>query len=407
MKISYNWLQGLVGKKLPAPDKVAELLTFHSFEVESINKNGSDWVLDIDILPNRAHDCLSHLGIAREIAVLLKYPFKETNYKEKIKEDKKMASELIEVKVEDQKLCPRYTARVIIDVEVGPSPQWIQERLKVCGLKPISNIVDIANYVMLETGQPLHAFDADKLKGGKIIVRKAEKGEKITSLDNEKYHLDQNILVIADQKDPVCVAGIKGGIGPGVDSQTKRVILEAANFDFQAIRKASRQLKLITDASWRFEHQLDPNLTQEAIDMSAYLIQELAQGKVLKGLVDVYPKKVKPKKINLNNDQVRSLLGINISDKEISDILKRLGLDKTIPTKRLDINIPEDLIEEVGRVYGFAKIPSQLPSAVLVPAQKNEDLFYQNKVKDILANLGFSEVYNYSLLDKKKKIQLS
>jgi len=414
MKISYNWLQDLVGKKLPVPEKLADLLTFHSFEVEGVEKYGKDWILDIDVLPNRAHDCLSHLGIAREIAALLKIPFKPVDYSKKIKESKDLAGKIVKIDAKDKELCPRYTARVIVDVKVGASPQWIKERLKVCGLKPISNIVDIANYVMLETGQPLHAFDADKLKSSQeikqIIIRQANKGEKIISLDNEKYDLDENILVIADEKDPVCIAGIKGGIGPGIDGQTKRVVLEAANFNPLIIRRGSKQLNLRTDASWRFENGLDPNLTQEAINMCAYLIQELAGGQALKGMVDVYPKKTSPRKVSLNPDEVRSLLGVNISDKEIGDILKRLGfavkgvkdkLQVTVPTRRLDVSIAEDLIEEVGRVYGFEKIPSQLPAATLIPALRRNDLIYQNKVKDILTNLGFIEVYNYSLLDKK------
>jgi len=412
MKVSYNWLQDLlarhslgkggVGHKLPEPNKLADLLTFHSFEVKVIEKQGNDWVLDVDVLPNRAHDCLSHQGVAREIAVLLKIPFKVIDYSEKIKESNKLADKEVKIKVEDTELCPRYTARVIVDVKVGSSPSWIQDRLKACGLKSINNVVDIANYVMIETGQPLHAFDADKLANGQIIVRRAKKGEKIVSLDNEKYDLDQNILVIADQKDPVCVAGIKGGIGPGVDGETKRIIIEAANFDFQSIRNTSRQLNLKTDASWRFENELDPNLTQEAVGMCAYLIQNIASGKVLKGRIDIYPKKIEPKRIKLDNDYVRNLLGIKISNKEISDILKRLGLDKDIPTRRLDISIQEDLIEEVGRIYGFEKITSQLPSAILIPAQRSEDLIYQNKVKDILTNLEFTEVYNYSLLSDKE-----
>jgi len=412
MKVSYDWLQDLVDppslklrrakKKLPEPNKLADLLTFHSFEVEEVEQQGKDRILDIDVLPNRAHDCLGHQGVAREIAALLKIPFKEVDYGKKIKESRELASKAVEVEVEDKELCPRYTARVVDKVKVGSSPDWIKERLKACGLKPISSIVDIANYVMLETGQPLHAFDANKLASGKIIVRRAKKGEKITSLDNDKYDLDENILVIADEKNPVCVAGIKGGIEPGVDEQTKRVVLEAANFNPLVIRQGSKKLNLKTDASWRFENGLDPNLTQEAVDMAAYLIQDIAGGKIFKGRVDVYSKKVSPKKIKLDNDQVRKLLGVKISDKEISDILKRLGLDKEIPTRRPDISIPEDLIEEVGRIYGFEKIPSQLPEAVLIPAQRSEDLIYQNKVKDILTNLGFTEVYNYSLLDKKE-----
>ncbi len=426
MKISYNWLQDLVDKKLPVPEKLADLLTFHSFEVEGIEAKGGDWILDIDVLPNRAHDCFSHQGIAREIAVLLKIPFKPIDYSKKIKDSKDLASKIVKVEVKAQELCPRYTARAVVDVKIGASPQWIKDRLKVCGLKPISNIVDIANYVMLGTGQPLHAFDADKLGGNKIIVRRAKKGEKIISLDDEKYDLNENILVIADEKDPVCVAGIKGGIGPGIDGQTKRIILEAANFNPLIIRQASKQLNLRTDASWRFENGLDPNLTQEAIDMCAYLIQEIAGGQIFKGSVDIYPKKTQAKKINFDTGQARKLLGVNIPDKQMIDILKRLGFEVKkllvrsatpnkvrsrtpnsglrviVPTRRLDISIPEDLIEEVGRVYGFEKIPSQFPAATLIPALRRDDLIYQNKVKDILTNLGFTEVYNYSLLNKKE-----
>ena len=414
MKISYNWLQSFFDKKLPAPEKLADLLTMHSFETEAVGKAEDDYLLDIDILPNRAHDCASHLGVAQEISVLLKYPLKTVDYAKQIKKNKESAKDLIKVEIKDASLCPRYSARAVVEVKVGASPKWLKQRLRVCGLRPISNIVDIANYVMLETGQPLHAFDADKLEGkGKktLVVRLAKKGEKITSLDDEKYDLDQDILVIADSKDPVCVAGIKGGRGPEIDGQTSKVILEAANFSPQVIRQGSRKIKLQTDASWRFERDLDPNLTEEAIDMAAYLIQEIAGGKVLNGLVDVYPKKVNPKKIVLDTGQVKSLLGVNISNAEITNILKRLGfgirLNKdrigvTIPTKRLDINIPEDLIEEIGRVYGLEKISSQLPKAVLVTPERNEDLIYQNKIKDILINLGFSEAYNYSLVGDRE-----
>jgi len=269
---------------------------------------------------------------------------------------------------------------------------------------------------MLETGQPMHAFDADKLRGNRIIVRRAKKGEKIISLDNEKYDLDENVLVIADEKDPVCIAGIKGGINPAIDGQTKRIVLEAANFNPLVIRQGSKKINLRTDASWRFENGLDPNLTQEAINMCAYLIQDIAKGKILKGSIDVYQDKKEIKKINLDTSNVRNLLGINISDKEIVDILKRLDfktkamkdkLQVIIPSNRLDISIPEDLIEEIGRIYGFEKIPSQLPDAILIPSKKREDLIYQNKIKDILINLGFNEVYNYSLLSNKESIKLS
>ncbi len=462
MKISYNWLQSFFKKKLPSPEKLADLLTKHSFEAEAVSGQGTDYLLDVDVLPNRAHDCLSYIGLAREIAALLKCPFKAIDYGKKVRVNQKESiKNLVQVEVEDKNLCPRYTAGLLTDVKVGPSPQWMQERLKVCGLRPISNIVDIANYVMLETGQPLHAFDADKLeikgmlldhdlspkaKGRgvsrhalgvdrkpalnlkKIIVRRAKKGEKITTLDNEKYDLDENVLVIADEKNPVCIAGIKGGQGPAIDGQTKRVILEAANFSSQIIRQASKQLNLKTDASWRFEHQLDPNLTKDALDMAAYLIQEIAGGRAVKGIIDLYPNKVGSKKIKLEINQVKSLLGVDIPAKEIKSILEKLGFvvqgsplrnlglkgpnfgplrpkfesfQVIVPTRRLDVTIPEDLIEEIGRIYGFEKIPGRLPEAVLIPPVRNEDLIYQNKIRDILVNFGFSETYNYSFISEK------
>ena len=419
MKISYDWLQSFFQKKLPNPEKLADLLTKHSFETEFVRQIGNDYLLDVDVLPNRAHDCLSHLGVAREIAAFTNSKFQIPNSK-KIQNSKFKIQNFLKVKVEDKKDCPRYTARGVIDVKVDSSPKWLQERLKTCGLRPISNIVDITNYVMLETGQPLHAYDADKLESGeggkKIIVRRAKKGEKITTLDNEKYDLDKNVLVIADEKNPVCLAGIKGGRGPGIDGQTKKIVLEAANFSPQIIRQGSKQLKLETDASWRFEHQIDPNLTKEAIDLAACLIQEMAGGQVLEGVVDFYPNEVRPKKIRLNLDKVKNLLGVNIPKKEIIRILESLSfkiqnskfkiLYIVIPTRRIDVSIPEDLIEEIGRIYGFEKVPSQLPKATLIPPERNEDLVYQSKVRDILVNLGFSEVYNYSFVGDNGEIEV-
>ena len=407
MKISYNWLQSFFNKKLPEPEKLADLLTMHSFETEAVSKD----ILDIDILPNRAHDCMSHVGIAREISVLLDYPFKTTDYKKKIKESsKESADKIVKVEVKDEKLCPRYTARVIDNIEINPSPNWIQERLKSCGLRPISNVVDITNYVMLETGQPLHAFDCNKLASGKIIVRKAKKGEKIVSLDNEEYDLNENILVIADEKEPVCVAGIKGGKGPEIDSGTKRIVLEAANFNQEVIRNASKQLKLETDASWRFERELDPNLTEEAINQAACLIQDIAKGKVLKGTIDAYGNKIKEKKVVLDIEKANSLLGAKIPKKEAIKILEKLGfqaeekgsiLNILVPTRRIDVSIPEDLIEEIGRIYGFERIKSRMPKASLVPPVRNDNLIYRNKTKHIFINSGFSEAYNYSFISEK------
>jgi len=415
MIFSYNWLQDYIKEKLPKPEKLAELLAEHFFGVEEVKKIGDDFVLDIDVKPNRAGDCFSHFGIAREIAAIVNCKLQIEDWK--LKEDKNLkAKNFVKVEVKDKIACPRYTARVITDVKVGPSPKWMQDRLRVCGLQSISNIVDITNYVMLETGQPLHAFDFEKLKSyklkpKKLIIRFARKGEKIITLDDKKFDLDENILVIADERNPIAIAGIKGGKGPGIDNGTKLVVLESANFNSKVIRKGSKTLNLKTDASWRFEHGIDPNLTEIAINRASQLIQELAGGKIAQGLVDFYPSKIKPKKIYLEIDKVERLLGLKIPKKEIIKVLKSLEfkvrslqpkiLEVEIPTLRLDVSNPEDLIEEIGRIYGYEKIVSILPKALIIPPERNLEIFWQELAKDTLKENGFSEVYNYSFINKE------
>jgi phenylalanyl-tRNA synthetase beta chain len=414
MIFSYNWLKDYIKGKLSKPEKLAELLTIHSFEVGEVKKVGSDWVLDIEVLPNRAPDCFSHIGIAREIAAIT-----NSNHLEQlpiVREDKTIKTkDFVKVEIKNKMACPRYTARVVTDVKVAPSPKWMRERLKVCGLRPINNIVDVANYVMLETGQPIHAFDGEKLEEKRIIVRFAKKGERIVTLDEEKYDLDENILVIADAKKPVAIAGIKGGKIPEIAKSTKIVVLESANFNPRIVRRGSQKLGLITDASRRFEHGISPNLTETAINRAAYLIQKIAKGKVTKGLIDFYPKKVLPKRIRLDLDYTERLLGVKIPQREIKRILKRLGLkienwklkilNVVIPTFRLDISIPEDLIEEIGRIVGFEKIKAVFPTTTLVPPKRNTDRFWEEMTKNILKESGFTEVYNYSFFgDKEAKL---
>ncbi|MFH1611853.1 MAG: phenylalanine--tRNA ligase subunit beta [bacterium] len=412
MKISYNWLQDLIEEKLPNSEKLADLLSIRSFEIELAEKKDKDYILDVDVLPNRAHDCFSHQGIAREVAAILKLNLKTTDYSKIIKNKDGLVKNILNVEIKNKDLCRRYTACVLNNVKIEPSSKLIQSRLIACGLKPINNIVDITNYVMLETGQPMHAFDADKISENRlgqknIVVRRAQKGEKIKTLDGSEYDLDDNILLIADIKNPLCIAGIKGGTVSEINNNTKNIILEAANFEPTFTRRASQKLKLRTDASLRFEHDLDPNLTKEAIDMAVYLIDDLAGGSVVGDIFDVYPKKVLPKKIVLNLNDVNSLLGVTISIKQVSDILKRLGFkfqvlsskfQVEVPTKRIDVSIPEDLIEEIGRIYGYENISSQFPNAALIPPTTNEDVVYQNKIRNILIGFGFDEVYNYSFV---------
>jgi len=418
MKFSYNFLQSFFRSRLPKPEKLADLLTYHFAEVEGISKQGRDFLLDIDIRPNRGPDCFSYMGIAREIGAILKLPPLLPKSKRAIKETSKI-KELISISCQAKAGCLRYTAGIIKGVKVGSSPKWLKARLKSNNINPINNIVDATNYVMLETGQPLHAFDYDKIAGvktKKIIVRRAKKGEKITTLDDKEIKLDKDILIIADKKEPLAIAGIKGGKKAEITNKTTNILLEAANFDRILIRRASKKIGLKTDASRRFEYGIDPNLTQLAINRALALIQELAGGIIIPGRVDFYPKKPVPKRIKLKLDYVEKLLGVKIPVKEIKDILRRLGftfvpqgsaLSKKqilidVPSFRLDISYPEDIIEEIGRLYGYRKIPSKFPLVALIPPERNLEIFWENMIKDILKEAGFWEVYNYAFLSQEE-----
>jgi phenylalanyl-tRNA synthetase beta chain len=397
MKFSYNFLQSFFDKKLPQPEKLGDLLTLHIFEIETIDKVRDDYVLDIDITPNRAADCLSHYGIAKEISVITELKLKEI--KPRIKEVD--IDKTIKIEVKDSNECPRYTSRIITDVKVGESPKYIKDRLMSCGLEPINNIVDAANYVMLEMGQPMHAFDFDKVD--QIIVRKADK-ETIEGLDDKEYKLDSSILVIADSTKPIAIAGIKGGKNTGVSKETNTVLLEAANFDPLLIRETSRKLNLKTDASFRYEHGYDPNLTEISANRLAELIVEVAGGKVSK-LIDKYPKKRIPLKIKFNENKLERLLGVKI--KNPLSILKSLGMEingdmVTVPTSRPDITSNVDLIEEIGRIHGYFNLESEFPKTYLQPVVRDEELVWINKVQDILKLAGFTETYNYSFVSKEE-----
>ncbi|MBU3964485.1 phenylalanine--tRNA ligase subunit beta [Patescibacteria group bacterium] len=406
MLFSYNWLQSFFNSKLPAPNKLAEILTLRSFEVEEVKKESKDWALDISVTPNRGTDCFSHLGIARECSAITK--LKTKNEKRKIKEDTKIKiNDFIDVKVDNGADCPRYTGRVLTGVKVGDSPEYIQERLRACGLEPINNIVDAGNYVMLELGQPLHTFDLDKIEGKKIFIRQAKIGEKIDALDDKIYKLNKDNLVIADSKNVLAIAGIKGGKRAAIDQETKNIFLESANFDSVLIRASSQKLGLKTDASLRFEHSIDPNLTELAVDRLAQLVEEVAGGKIAKNRIDIYPEKILSRKFKLDLGKVEGLLGIKIGKKEVIKILNSLGLETKsnllvgIPTWRPDLVQSEDFAEEIGRIYGYEKLKSIYPTLALMPAKRNDDIFWEDKIKNSLKQVGFSEAYNYSFISKR------
>lgn len=397
MIFSYNYLQSFFKEKLPTPTKIAEILTMHAFENEYIEKRGNDYILSIDVLPDRAGDCLSHIGLARELSVLLN--MKAVYPKAKIKETLK---EKLPIVIENDDDCLRYTASIIKDVKVTESPKSMKERLEVCGINSINNIVDITNYTMLETGQPMHAFDYDKIVGG-ITIRRAKKGEKISLLGEKEYLLDESILVIADDEAPLAIAGIKGGKKAEITKETKNIVLESANFSPKLISQTARRLNIRTDASIRFEQNIDPNLTSSAIERAVDLIGLPSSPKI-----DVYRNKLKPWSIKINVDDINNTLGINIPEKEIIKILTKLGftvkdgLMIEVPTYRQDIVIPENITEEIGRVYGYDKIPLTLPS-FSNPAQTNYDIFWQNKTRDTMKELQYSEIYSYSFIGDQEK----
>jgi len=406
MKFSYNWLNSFFKEDLPQPEKLAEKLMMHFFEVEGVEKKGDDFLLDIDILPSRASDCFSHLGVAGEIAVILE---KKVNFPEIESDDGDLES--VKVEVENNQLCPRYVLRVIDGIKVGETPEFIKKRLEICGLQSVNNIVDITNYVMLEMGQPLHSFDGEKIAEDKIIVRNAEPGEKIETLDDDKYKLDESVLVIADEEKPIGIAGIKGGKGSEVEEETSLIYLEAANFEAKTIRRTSKKLKLRTDASARFEQGLDPELAEKASKRAAQLFEEYAGGKTV-GRVDFYPQKRKPGKLKLSLSNLKSVLGTDIDKARVKSILKRLRLNPkvendsvkvTVPTGRNDLQLEEDLIEEVGRVYGYENIDPKVPRAALTGPETNYDIFWEDRARDVFKSLGYNEVYNYSFINVKTK----
>ncbi len=417
MKVSYNWLQLFFNKKLPKPEKLADLLTMYSLEVENLEETQKDWIFDIDVLPNRAHDCLSHTGIAREVAAITKLKVKSQKLKVSVQNRELKIQDFLDVEVKDRDLCPRYTAKVMTGVKIGPSPVWLQERLNAIGQKPINNVVDAANYLMFESGQPLHAFDLDKLDNRqqttdnrkKIIVRRAKKGEKITTLDGEERKLYESTLVIADAEKPVAIAGIMGGTNTEVDKGTTNLILESAAFDQTNIRKSSRRLGIRTESSLRFEGGIDPNLAGEAIVRAASLIKEISGGVIVSEMIDVYPKKVFPKKIRLGILHLRNMLGVRISEQTVTQILKRLGFTPKkekrgpswlveVPTYRLDVAGEEDLIEEVGRIYGYENIPETPPPVVSQFRRQEDFVTFSRLSKKLLSGLGYTETYNTSFV---------
>ncbi|MCI6121111.1 phenylalanine--tRNA ligase subunit beta [Dorea sp. YH-dor228] len=371
--------------------------------IEALGLN--DVVFEYEITSNRV-DCFSVVGIAREAAATFGKEFQppvvtKTGNAEDV-------NDYIKVTVKDSDLCPRYCARVVKNIKIGPSPKWMQRRLASVGIRPINNLVDITNYVMEEYGQPMHAYDLDTIADREIIVRKAAKGEKFTTLDGQEREMDESVLMICDGQKSIGIAGIMGGENSMITDDVQTMLFEAACFDGTNIRKSSKKIGLRTDASGKFEKGLDPNNAQAAIDRACQLVEELGAGEVVGGMVDVYGKKKEPVRVPFDQDEINSLLGTNISKEEMIGYFKKIDLEYDeetneviAPTFRHDLFRMADLAEEVARFYGYDNIPTTLPKGEATTGKLSFKLRVEEVARDIAEFCGFSQGMTYSFESPK------
>jgi phenylalanyl-tRNA synthetase beta chain len=407
MKFTFNWLKEFVDVSL-SPSDLAKMLTMAGLEVESLTpirepeSDAEDWLFEVGVTPNRG-DCLSIAGIAREIAALtgsnlkspaLNEPSKDANIRKRIS-----------ISIEDPQLCARYSARIVDEIKLAPSPVWMRNRLESCGIRAINNVVDITNYVMLETGQPLHAFDLERLTQKSIKVRAAGAVTKFTTLDGVERELSAEDVVICDGAEPVALAGIMGGMNSEVRVSTASVLLESANFAPAAIRRTARRLGLHSEASHRFERGVDPEGTITALNRAVYLLVQLGGGRAEGGVADRYPGRVRPPTIVLRDEHVERLLGLKIERSQAAKLLNSLGMQTkerprrrslTVvpPASRPDITREADVIEELARVHGYDQIPTTMPLLRNSGGKADARLSWERKLRFLLAGEGLNEVIN-------------
>ena len=418
MKVSVNWLREYLDFDMPI-EELADRLTMAGLEVEEIARLGrgdfasqggsgscDDTVFDVCVTPNRG-DWLSMIGVAREAAPLvgsrLKMPEPSVDGVDP------PSSDLIKIDIKDPDLCGRYVGVVVRNVEIKDSPDWMKDRLIASGMRPINNVVDVTNYVMLELGQPLHAFDYSFLRGRQIIVRRAEPGETITSIDGVQRKLERDTLVIADADRVVAIAGVMGGFDSEVSDQTQDILIESANFNPVSIRRTSKRLGMVTESSYRFERTVDPSITAIAALRAAELMRDLAGGEIARGAVDARPRSVEPLVVSVRPDRVNAVLGTSIDPEaqagylnglEIETALKGAVLECRVPTFRQDITREIDLVEEIGRAYGFDNLEMTLPDVEHQGKDSPEGKFAE-KIRRILISCGAQEALTHSLVDSK------
>jgi len=363
----------------------------------------NDVIMEIAITPNRP-DALSHIGVARDLAALFNNKLKipKVSFKESNVDIKALAS----IEIEDEINCPRYSSRVVTEVKIKESPDWLKQRIKSIGLRPINNIVDITNYVMHECGQPLHAFDLDRLTGKKIIIKSTKTKKNFTTLDSKERELEPGTLMICDAEKDVAIAGVMGGENSEIYEDTKNVLIESAYFNPSSIRRTSKHMQLGTDASYRFERGTDPNNTMYAAERTAQLLKEIAGGKIAHGSIDVYPKKIKERMLKLRFARISKVLGFDVSKKDIIRILKKLGfqIEKTsendlkikVPTFRPDIEGEVDLIEEIARIFGYDNIPT-IPKISIPLGIIHDETSFTDGLKEYANSLGLFEMINNPL----------
>jgi phenylalanyl-tRNA synthetase beta chain len=413
MLVSWKWLSNYVDLPMDR-EELETRLSLSGLNHEGTEIVDGDPVIDLEVTSNRG-DCLGHLGVAREIAVL--YGASVRTPEVAIKESSTSVDSLLSVENQFVAACPRYTARVIQGVKVGPSPAWMVEALKAVGIASVNNVVDATNYVMMECGQPLHAFDYAKVADSKIVVRAAAKNEKFQAIDHKDYMLDESICVIADPKHADAIAGVMGGADSEVDENTTDLVIEAAVFTPLIVRRAARKLKLQSPSSYRFERKVDPVGVDWASRRVCQLIQELAGGEVASGVVDTAPEIPPRESITLRSGQVKRILGIDIDPQETTRILNELGctadgddseegIGYVPPTWRHDLTREADLIEEVARIYGYDKIPEDAPIPV-APSEKRPFDVAMERVRLILTSAGMSEAMTPSVVTAKLDDSLS
>jgi len=404
MKVSVNWLKEFV--EVPSdPRRLKSDLTMIGLNTESFAPVADDWVLDVEVTTNRP-DCLSHYGVARELATLYRQSLKSEEVA--VQEAGKPASAAASIEIADPELCARYCGRVVQNVQVRPSPSWLVQRLEAIGQRPINNVADITNYVLMEMGHPLHAFDLSRLKRQSIIVRRAKPGEPLRTLDRVDRTLTPEDLVIADGERPVALAGVMGGEETEISPSTRAVLLESAWFNPLSVRRTAKSQGMHTEASHRFERGADIEMAPRALDRAAELIQKLAQGEVLQGILDVYPRPQPRPELELRRSEILRILGAEVSMEEVERILCGLfftiqrqgaeGWRVTPPSFRLDVSLEVDLIEEVARHFGYDRLPSRLRPAP-PPVERDAARDKIIVVSSLLVGLGYHEIITPTLVD--------